>query len=116
MTGGSLCQCCANTAFISGALTCTSVGVRDASPWAVVYTYTKRLIVVRAKGEMRASMYRLVLQGRPYGEHTVFSRLRDRYRYADVINEYEDVLDRVLLFLMIDHYDCRPSGMDPPYY
>jgi hypothetical protein len=70
---------------------------------------------VRAKGEMRASMYRLVLQGRPYGEHTVFSRLRDRYRYADVINEYEDVLDRVLLFL-IDHYDCRPSGMGVGYY
>ena len=106
LTGGSLCQCCACTAFISDPLTCTSVGVRGAGAWAVVYNYTKTLIVVAAKREMRASMYRLLLRGRPYGYHTVFHRLRDRYQYADLIDEYEDILDRVLLFLL-DDYDCR---------
>ena len=106
MTGGTLCQQCALNAFLCGPLTCTSVGVTDEGPWAIVYNYTKTLIVVAAKREMRASMYRLLLRGRPYGHHTVFHRLRDRYRYADLIDEYEDILDRVLLFLL-DDYDCR---------
>ena len=106
MTGGTLCQQCALNAFLCGPLTCTSVGVTDEGPWAILYTYTKERICVAAKREMRACMLRLLLMGRPHGYRTVFTRQRDRYPYADVIDLYEDILDRVLLFLLVD-YDCR---------